>query len=73
MFLDHAPDIHDDDDYIRMWAWEHCAKLPIVYVPLFNIIPNGPDLAEVHWQDKGHPVIRRKEHLFVGGLSYLEK
>jgi hypothetical protein len=35
--------------------------LPIVYVPLFNIIPDGPDLAEIHWQDKGHPVIRRKE------------
>lgn len=62
MLMDRQPSVKDSDDYIRAWSMLHNHKnLPQHRVQLVGAVRlDQPDIAVVHWDERGHPVRREK-------------
>ena len=60
MMNDEYPTVRWSDDEIRCWSRIYCRPLPINIVELGGAtLPETPNIAEIHWELKGHPVRRK--------------
>jgi len=58
--MERLPNVNDSDDYLRAWSMlnNHRNLLEHRIELAGAVTPHQPDVAVVHWSERGHPVTR---------------